>query len=397
MRPLIAVLSLLAASAVPLDAQQPVGSELVVNQTRAGRQTTPDVGVAADGSFVVVWRDETAGRVWARRYGANGKPRGGELRVSRLGDGQQSFAAVGVRPDGSFVVAWNRVPGGGKPVEVRASRFDAGGRPVGEPILVGFASRASVDEPAAVAILPDGGFFVAFTREDGFTYWADGDYPSRDLYGRRYTRDGILVGGRVTLNADPFGDQRSPECEVSPGRELVCVWESQLGEGWFGEIMVRRFDLDGVPLGDELQVNEVETQGSPQRYPTLAIHGDGTILVAWLDSGLGEVIEGRVLDATGRFLAASIALGTTEPAFGQPAATATSEGFGVFWATRTQLLLRRVDVSGQPAGGARIVNRRRDGSPWRPAVAFGPGGGALTWAHFAQSFLDADILVRPLR
>jgi hypothetical protein len=392
-----AFLLLLAASTVPLIAQEIVGPELVVNQTRAGRQMTPDVGVAADGSFVAVWRDEAAGRVWARRYGANGKPRGGEFRVSRLGDGQQSAVAVGVRPDGSFVVAWNRIQGGGEPVEVYASRFDANGQRVGEPILAGFARRARAEEPAAVAILPDGGFFVVFSREDGWTYWADGDVPSRDLYGRRFTRDGILVGERITLNADPYGDQRHPECEVSQGRELVCTWESQLGEGWFGEIMVRRFDLAGLPLGNELQANEEETDYLPQRYPTLAIHQDGTILVAWLDSGLGEHIVGRVLDATGQFLAPSFTLGTTEPAFGQPRAAATNEGFAVFWTTRTALLMRRVSAAGQVAGAALPVNRRRDGSPWQPAVAFGPGGGALCWGHFTEGFHDADVLVRRLR
>jgi hypothetical protein len=345
-----------------------------------------------------VWRDEAAGRVWARRYGANGKPRGGELRVSRLGDGQQSAAAVGVRPDGSFVVAWNRVPGGDKPVEVYASRFDANGKPVGEPSLVGFAGRAVTAERAAVTILPDGGFFITFSREDGFTYWADGYYPSRDLYGRRYTRDGILLGGRVTVNAEPYGDQRNPECAVNQGRELACTWETQLGEGWFGEVMFRRFDLNGQPLGYELQVNEEETYYWAQRYPTLAIRGDGTVLVAWLDSGLGEQVTARVLDATGQFLGPSFAIGASEPAFGEPAAAGTDEGFAVFWTNRTDVFLRRVSAAGQLVGSPRIVNRRREGSPGQqPAVAFGPGGGAVCWAHFTQGFREADVLVRPLR
>ena len=398
MRSLRALVLLLAASTAPLLAQDVVGSELVVNQTRAGRQMGPDVGIAADGSFVAVWWDEAAGRVLARRYAANGKPRGGELRVSRLGDGQQTAAAVGVRPDGSFVVAWNRLPGNAKPVEVYLSSFDANGGRVGEPRLVGYASRITAQEPAAVTILPDGGYFVAFPREDGFTYWADGDYPSRDLYGRRFTRTGNLVGGRVTLNADPYGDQRHPECDVSQGRELVCVWESQLGEGYFGETMFRRFDLNGLPIGDELQVNEEETEGVAQIYPTLAIHQDGTVLVAWLDRGYGDNIQARALDAAGQFLAPSFTLFTSPDSYYPvPKAAATSEGFAVFWATRADLLLRRLSAAGQAVGGARIVNRRRDGSPGYPAVAFGPGGGVVSWPHFTPGFHDADILVRQLR
>ncbi|HWM93033.1 MAG TPA: hypothetical protein VN493_19875 [Thermoanaerobaculia bacterium] len=391
-------LALLVTLTAPLAAQSPIGRELSVNQTLAGRQMTPDVGVATDGSFVVVWADETAGRVWVRRYGANGKPRGGEFRVSRLGDRQQSTPAVAVRPDGSFVVVWNRVRGGGKPVEVYASRFTVDGRAVGQPRLVGFAAQRSADEPAAVAILPDGGFFVAWALEDGFTYWEDGDFPSRDLHGRRFTRDGVLVGGRVTLNSDPsLADERHPKCAVSQGRELVCTWTAQMGEGYFGEILFRRFDLNGLPLADELQVNEEETTGWPQRYPSLAVREDGAVLVAWLDSGASEQILGRVLDASGGFLGPSFSLATTEAGFGEPEAAATAEGFAVVWTTRTELLLRRVSAAGAVTSGARRVNLRRDANPGHPAIAFGPGGGAVAWAAFTQGFHDGDIVARRLR
>lgn len=387
----------LVLSNAPLAAQSPIGREVSVNQTRAGRQMLPDVGTAADGSFVVVWEDEARGRVWARRYGANGKPRGGELRVSRLGDRQQYAPAVAVRPDGSFVVVWNRVPDGGKRVEVYASRFTAAGQAIGQPRLVAYAGEASAEEPAAVTILPDGGFFVAWSLEDGFTYWEDGYYPSRDLYGRRFTSDGILVGGRVTLNADPSGDQRHPECAVNRGTELVCTWTSQLGEGAFGEIMFRRFDLSGLPLGDELQVNDEESTIWAQRYPSLAVHENGTVLVAWLDVGAADQVLGRMLDAAGQFLAPSISFGTTESGFGAPAAAAMEEGFAVVWSTRTELLLRRLRVGGTFAGGAKGINLRRDGSPEQPALSFGPGGGVVAWAFFTQGFHDADIAARRLR
>jgi len=388
---------LLALAASQLAALSPVGREVSVSQTQTGRQLYPDVGVAADGSFVVVWEHQDQGRVWVRRYGASGKPDGGAFRVSRLGDGQQAAPAVAVRPDGSFVVVWNRVAAGGKRVEVYASRFTAGGQTIGKPRLVGYAGRASADEPAAVTLLPDGGFFVAWTLEDGFLYWADGDTPSRDLYGRRFTRDGALVGGRVTLNADPFGDQRHPECAVSRGAELVCVWTSQLGEGWFGEIMFRRFDLNGLPLGDELLVNEEETTYYPQRYPSLGVREDGTVLVTWLDSGSADQVLGRVLDASDRLAGPSVVIGLTHPGAGPPRATATDGGFAVVWRTGGELLLREVSAAGVVTGAARAVNQSRDVFPELPAIAFGPGGGAVVWASFTQSFRDSDIAVRRLR
>ncbi len=388
--PVLSVLPvLLALATAPLAAQVPVGREISVYQNQAGPQERPDVGVAADGSFVVVW--QAGGRVRVRRYRANGKPQGGELRVSRQGEGRQTAPAVAVRPDGSFVVVWNRVAAGGGRVEVYASRYTAGGQAIGEPRLVGSAALASAGEPA-VTVLPGGGFFVAWTLEDGLV----GDIPSRDLYGRRFTRNGVPAGGRVTLNADPDGDQRHPECAVSQVEEIVCTWTSQLGEG-LGEILFRRFGLDGRPLGDELQVNEPDTTGHAQRHPSIAVHADGTVLVAWLDvTDVGRV-HARLLDAEDRFLGPAFLVGEAPPLLGDPRAAATDAGFAVVWAVGSAVLLREVSAGGAVVGAERQVNQHFPGTLVGAAIAFGPGGGAVVWAHSFLAFRGSGIQARRLR
>lgn len=394
------LLPLCLLCALAAAAQTPVGREIVVNQTRAGLQWSPDAGVAADGSFVVVWEDEDEGRVWARRYGANGKPRGGEIRVSRLGDRRQRAPAVAVRPDGSFVVVWNRVPASGNP-EVYASRFDTQGRPVGQPRLVAFAARASDRDPASVVILPDGGFFVAWALDDGGVVHGN---PSRDVHGRRFTRDGVLVGGRVTLNGDSFGDQSDPECAAERGEGLVCVWTSDLGEGSFGEIMVRRFDFDGQPRGNDRQVNEEETAFAMQLNPSLAVRDDGTVLVVWedfvADPGPGESdawgVLGRVLEPEDLFLRPSFRLHTAIAGIqSSPQAAATDEGFVVVWAGR-EVLLRTLRADGVFTSAERVINLKRDGFQGQPAVAYGMGGGAVAWVS-GPTLQVADIAARRLR
>ncbi len=389
--PVLSVLLVLfVLAAAPLAAQVPVGREISVNQNQAGQKVRPDVGVAADGSFVVVWESQGRGRVWVRRYRANGKPHGGGLRVSRLGDRQQAAPAVAVRPDGSFVVVWNRIEAGGERVEVYASRFTAGGQPIGEPRLVGQAGKASAGEPAAVTLLPDGGFFVAWTLEDG-------ELPSRDLYGQRFTRNGVPAGGRVTLNEDPGGDQRLPECAVSRDAEIVCTWTSDFGEGSFGETMFRRFDLAGRPLGDELQVNEPDTTGDGQRHPSLAVHADGTVLVAWLDVTDTGHIHARLLDDADRFLGPAFLVGETPTIFGDPRAAATDAGFAVVWTVGSGVLLREVSAAGAVAGAERQVNQHFDGTLVDAAIAFGPAGGAGVWAYSFLGFRDSGIRARRLR
>lgn len=391
----------LAASAGPLAAQDPVGREVAVNQTRAGTQWAPEVGVAADGSFVVVWEDEQEGRVRARRYQSDGKPRGGELRVSRRGDRQQSAPALAVYPDGSFVVVWNRVPDGGRRVEVYASRFGADGQPLGQPRLVGFAGQDSAYERASVTTLPDGDFFVAWSLEDGGTYWNDGDIPSRDIYGRRFTRGGVLVGERVTLNGDSFGDQSLPQCAVSRGEELVCTWQGGLGEGSFGDAFLRRFDLDGLPLGEELQVNPPATEFKPQLSPNLAVNEDGAVLVVWEEGqanhSLPYLAMGRLLDASDRFLSPEFRVTTAPgPQFAVQAAAA-GKGFVTAWSSGTEVLLRRLSADGTFTSGARRVSQRRDRRQAQVALVLGPGGGAVTWTTYTQNFADGEIAVRRLR
>lgn len=403
-RPLFAFLLLLAA---PLAAQEPMGPEVIANQGRAGSQLASDIGFAADGSFVVAWAstpDLIHHDVWVRRFAPNGRPRGGEIRVSRLGRGSQGFPAIAVHPDGSFVVVWNRAWLGtanpDRQPEVYASRFDANGQLVGKPRLVGFAGRSTHLDQSTVVALPDGGFFVAWSLEDGGVY-QEGDIPARDIYGRRFTRDGVLVGGRVTLNADPAGDQDRPDCVLDrghPGGGIACTWTSDLGEGSFGEILFRRFDLDGLPAGDEVQVNPDETFGTMQYGSSLAVNGDGTALVVWNDPHFdpdpqhGDIdsigVPGRLLSSADGFLTPQLRVHTTTAGMqygGSPAAT--PEGFAVVWTSTagedgsgSSVLLRTLSADGTFTSGERIVNQRRAGDQGGGVLAFGPPSGPITGA-----------------
>src|SRR5687767_15989554 len=63
------------------------GSEFSVNSFTPGLQYRPAVASDADGDSVVVWesdgQDAAGSEVYARMYGADGTPRGGEFRVNR--------------------------------------------------------------------------------------------------------------------------------------------------------------------------------------------------------------------------------------------------------------------------------------------------------------------------
>src|SRR5690606_23851379 len=100
------------------------GDEFLVN-AGATSAAAPDIGAAADGSFVICWQstpDTPAAfaQIAAKRFGASTMALGDEFRVD-------SSATVGLDPaiavdaSGQFVVAWWHVDG----FEIRGRRYAA--------------------------------------------------------------------------------------------------------------------------------------------------------------------------------------------------------------------------------------------------------------------------------
>jgi len=105
-----------------------LGESFVVSTDVGNR--APDVAVAADGDFLVVWQgfDRPAEEpgVFARRYRASGSAVAAPFVVRSPTAGSQSLPAVAMDPDGDAIVAWTDDvrdgPGGGSGVYARRYR-----------------------------------------------------------------------------------------------------------------------------------------------------------------------------------------------------------------------------------------------------------------------------------
>ena len=145
----------------------PQGGEFLANVTTRGNQGSPTVSAYADGDFVVAWDDfpnqfpptgETP-TVFARRFGADGTPQTGEIRVGGGPAGEHHLPIVAVERDGGrFVVAWrlSRVMDS----DVLVQCFDAAGNKVGPELNPRSGPNLEYESPAGVAAGP-GGHFVA--------------------------------------------------------------------------------------------------------------------------------------------------------------------------------------------------------------------------------------------
>ena len=269
----------------------PLGlSEFRVNAQVTSHQRRPDVAYAADGTFVVVWdslgQDGDGYGIFGRRFDASGGALGAEFLVNLVTTGAQTWPAVAINADGSFVVAWT---GGGTP-RIFARRFDASASPLGPEFQVnsyitGF--QASPD----VAVDATGRFVVVWSLYAG-------DGSRYGVSGRRFDANGNPLGLDFTVNVHLPDDQRMPSVVRDPSGPFVVMWQSYAQDGANDGIFARRFDASGGAMGDEFRINEYTT--GAQARPALASLGAERFVVAWQsygqDGGLHGVFAHRFGD-----------------------------------------------------------------------------------------------------
>lgn len=88
----------------------PVSGEFKIN-TSGGEQKDPSVAMAADGTFVVTWRSKTAGSIIARSYNASGTASSGETTVNTT-SGDLKNPSIGMNANGQYVIVWADDNGG---------------------------------------------------------------------------------------------------------------------------------------------------------------------------------------------------------------------------------------------------------------------------------------------
>ncbi|HVS64938.1 MAG TPA: hypothetical protein VMT85_15705 [Thermoanaerobaculia bacterium] len=191
------------------------------------------MGVAPDGSFVVVFRsrdsagsDGSGDSVRARRYAANGQAQGPEQQANVTTQGGQIRPRVAVDADGSYLVVWQ-------------SQSSAG------------------------------------SDDDGVSIQARG-----------FLASGVAAGNEVQVNERVFGDNEFPDVAPVGGREFLAVWRSPFETGGGRFTAARALTLEGQFLGSEYTVSEVFFAG------TVGGNRAGTSLVASQAGASGIIGQG---------------------------------------------------------------------------------------------------------
>jgi len=103
------------------------GSEFRVNSYTTNLQTSPAIGVDADGDFVITWQsyvqDGSDYGIYAQRYNAAGVAQGSEFRVNSYTTSWQYVPAISMDADGDFVITWTSFGQDGDGNGIYAQRY----------------------------------------------------------------------------------------------------------------------------------------------------------------------------------------------------------------------------------------------------------------------------------
>jgi hypothetical protein len=390
--PASGLLSLCACILLPaaLAAQGPsrVGSEFRVNSYTSGEQSYPAVAMDGGGGFVVVWlavgRDGSGNGIFAQRYSSAGAAQAVEFQVNSYTSDAQSRPAIGMAPDGRFVVAWQSNLQDGGSYGVFGRRFDAAGVPQAAELQLN-AFFTGVQASPTVALDAAGDFVVAWDSngQDGSSY---------GVFGRRFNASGVAQASEFEVNLTTAGAQQRPKAAMDGNGDFVIAWQAVDGAGT--GIFARRFDAAGNGLGGELQVDLYSATG--EAFPAIGMNATGEFVIAWrsiTEDGNGGGVFARRFDAAGVPQPVEIQVNAyTTGNQVQPAVRVDGNGaFVVVWRSDAQdgsgygVFGRRFDPEGLPQASEFEANTYTLGSQSLPALAMEPNGNfVVAWQSYAQ-------------
>ncbi len=218
-----------------------IGTEFQVNQFTSGYQINPRVASAADGRFVVVWQsgdpfdssaspDGAYAAIAARLYDASGAAVTSEFVVNTFTTYAENSPDVAMALDGGFVVVWGTpygddAPGGGLgDASVTMRLFDAAAVPRGDEIHLNSYITGDQSSPK-IAMDDDGSFVVVWDSQSNYYFTDNRDGSGKGVFGRCFTPTGAPIGGELMVNAYTTESQSVAGVDSDGSGDFVVVWD----------------------------------------------------------------------------------------------------------------------------------------------------------------------------
>ncbi len=218
-------------------AAKAVGVEFKVNTTTSGAQSAPAVAGLDGGGFVVMWQSADANGlgIFGQRYSATGVVAGKQFAVNKTTADDQSLPSVAGLSGGGFVAAWQSDVQDGDGLGVFARRFDANGKAAGNDLRVNTTTADDQWQPQ-VSAFGDGGYVVVWTSQGQ-------DGAGKGVYAQVYDAAGAKADVEFLVNTRTAKDQWQPAVAAGAAGNFTAVWTSRDQDGSLEGVYGQRFQM----------------------------------------------------------------------------------------------------------------------------------------------------------
>ncbi|OCQ21395.1 hypothetical protein A7985_12320 [Pseudoalteromonas luteoviolacea] len=300
-RNIVAAGAIAASLSVNAEILNAVGEEFQVNTYSQLSQNESNMAQLNNGDFVVTWtshEEVTFGTgIFAKLYSAAGTPIGQEFLVNTFTTGYQRYSSVAALHDGGFVVVWvNLMSDPANPQGIYAQRFHADGTKNGEEIQIDAGSDYRQEYPN-VSTVDTGGYVITWYSEQNIP-----DDEQRIILTQRFNADGGAATEKIRVNTSADEVLNKPQVTVQRDGSILVTWQySKLGE-YRSNIAIKKFNANGTPIGQEELVNTINTRQTRRADSQIASFDNGSFVVTWVDnigSGKPSAIHGQIFGPNG--------------------------------------------------------------------------------------------------
>lgn len=316
---------------------------------------------------------------------------GDEFQVNTHTSRDQADAEIAAAADGSFIVVWRSYGQDGSSNGIFAQRYDPNVCPVGEEFLINTTTAGNQSEPA-VAINTSG--FVVTWSGPGIS-----DPNFEDIFAQWFDPNGMPIGDELQINSNMAGRQICPDVAINQKGECVIVWESlDFPEEGDRTICGQIFDSNGTEIGNELILSG---DTSPSRYADVAMDPNGNFAVVWMWDKSTDSIMAGLFNADDSTRIEPFKVNTIEfHSITQPAiAMDSTGGFIVTWdgdpnlAAQDDIHARMFDPNGTALGEQFFVNSTTEQAQQNPHIAMNEQGEfVIVW----DSRIDPNVYERDI-
>jgi len=251
------------------------GKNFRVNDQGYWWQEFPSIATDTNGNFVITWMDNMRyGNqyydIYAQRYSSEGAKLGNNFQVNNDQEPiRLLYPSIFTYGQGDFMITWKNSS------DLYAQRYSSDGTALGTNFKVNINHGSSVSHYLANSTDSSGNFVMA---------WVDDRDVGYDIYAQRYFNDGSLLGTNFRVSEQGSASQYIPSLGMDGSGNFIIMWMDSRNNRDL-DVYGQRYSSDGIALGGNFRVTN--TSNKHQVFPDVKLWNN-RIYSTWEDNRAGN-------------------------------------------------------------------------------------------------------------